>query len=141
MWWSASSGSPDRSDATALSQSLLQSYLQRQERKPNIDVKFILSLSKSCRDGVHHGIPPFRHNMKSLTKLYTYWLERMSESPASRIAMVEVRKSLPQAVPSSICTATVSLLFPLEHDGIRVDRGSFKAQTGNLCSTQIPPEK
>lgn len=28
----------------------------------------------------------------------------MSESPASRIAMVEHRKSFPQAVPSSICT-------------------------------------
>lgn len=28
----------------------------------------------------------------------------MSESPASRMAIVEQRKSLPQAVPSSICT-------------------------------------
>jgi hypothetical protein len=34
-----------------------------------------------------------------------YWVPvRMSESPASRTAMVEQRKSLPQAVPSSIWT-------------------------------------
>lgn len=37
--------------------------------------------------------------------LYAYATEavRMSESPASMMAMVEQRKSLPAAVPSSIC--------------------------------------
>lgn len=36
-------------------------------------------------------------------RIYAVWEERMSESPASMMAMVEQRKSLPQAVPSSIC--------------------------------------
>jgi hypothetical protein len=35
--------------------------------------------------------------------IYAALALRMSESPASRIAMVEQRKSFPQAVPSSIC--------------------------------------
>jgi len=34
--------------------------------------------------------------------IYAALALRMSESPASRMAMVEQRKSLPQAVPSSI---------------------------------------
>jgi hypothetical protein len=36
-------------------------------------------------------------------RIYAVWEDRMSESPASMMAMVEQRKSLPQAVPSSIC--------------------------------------
>ena len=36
----------------------------------------------------------------------------MSESPASRMAMVEQRKSLPQAVPSSICVDTLVCSSP-----------------------------
>lgn len=42
-----------------------------------------------------------------------YWVlaDRMSESPASRMAMVEQRKSLPQAVPSSICITDSSQPF------------------------------
>lgn len=46
------------------------------------------------------------HRAFNYRATHSYWaaLElRMSESPASRIAMVEQRKSLPQAVPSSIC--------------------------------------
>jgi hypothetical protein len=35
--------------------------------------------------------------------VYDCWSERISESPASRTARVEVRNNLPQAVPSSIC--------------------------------------
>lgn len=53
-----------------------------------------------------------RHSQHALTtcsyhsptgSIYAVWEDRMSESPASMMAMVEQRKSLPQAVPSSIC--------------------------------------
>lgn len=49
---------------------------------------------------------PYRHDLASAV-VYVFYCVcslRMSESPASRMAMVEQRKSLPQAVPSSICT-------------------------------------
>lgn len=51
----------------------------------------------------------FHHPTLSSVHIYAGLLLKMSESPASRIAMVEHLKSLPQAVPSSICvTDTVS---------------------------------
>lgn len=43
-------------------------------------------------------------SMHAIYIAYACWSLRISESPASRMAMVEQRKSLPQAVPSSIYT-------------------------------------
>ena len=62
-------------------------------------------LSAPCRFSMmqsrtpSHAIPVFC--------LYACWSLRMSLSPASRMAMVEHRKSLPQAVPSSIFVRTM----------------------------------
>jgi hypothetical protein len=57
---------------------------------------FVLSLSNTRGDRITSN--------HDLVLVFTpYWPERMSESPASRMAIVEQRKSLPQAVPSSIC--------------------------------------
>ena len=43
-----------------------------------------------------------------LNSAYDVWLLRISESPASMIAIVEHLKSFPHAVPNSICKVTVS---------------------------------
>lgn len=51
-------------------------------------------------------------------------LLRMSESPASRIAIVEHRKSFPQAVPISICSRLLSA-----YDALRSLRGFFAGRS------------
>lgn len=55
--------------------------------------------------GPNRDAVPDRHDLAlaGVHVLYCVCSLRMSESPASRMAMVEQRKSLPQAVPSSIC--------------------------------------
>lgn len=67
---------------------------------------FVTSLRRSvCETEGFATSTRFDYLLISLAtgRIYAVWEDRMSESPASMMAMVEQRKSLPQAVPSSIC--------------------------------------
>lgn len=60
---------------------------------------------------------PHLHTIRTITSIrrqpaYATCELRMSESPASRMAMVEQRKSFPQAVPSSIYMESQYVDFP-----------------------------
>merc|ERR1711939_1010696 len=73
------------------------------QNRPLLDATVDALLEKETIDGfelVHHSSI---HLPMSIGDIYSAWELKISESPPSKIAMVEHRQSLPQAVPSSIC--------------------------------------
>jgi hypothetical protein len=72
--------------------------------------------------------------------IYAVWEERMSESPASMMAMVEQRKSLPQAVPSSICITgkiQVSQSGPSKDSCVFAERASSQGSRVSMSSRAV----
>lgn len=79
---------------------------------PDIPARFVVEYAISIEQTTNNSLCVDLAPNFCMSNPYEVWALKMSESPASRMAMVEHLKSLPQAVPSSICSSASQYVFP-----------------------------